>query len=313
MPRSPSRRARGFTLIELLVVIAIIAVLIGMLLPAVQKVREASARTTCQNNLKQLALALNAFENASGYFPPSRTTVSPQTAWSAHILPYIEQQNVYQIYVMTKDWNNAANYAAIQTQLKVFVCPDTPKSPRVDDTIPSQPAAGDYAVINALYLDWGTICFPSHVVYTSATDPRLVGALQPDKNTRITDITDGTSRTIIIAEDAGRPDMWGRDRFRWWAPAIPPCARPGQAGWADPNGEFKVDGSNPDGTIHGPCPLNCSNNSEIFAFHPSGANVAFVDGSVHFLSSTINLCVLATISTRSTGEPEVQYYNDFDF
>jgi prepilin-type processing-associated H-X9-DG protein len=79
---------------------------------------------------------------------------------------------------------------------------------------------------------------------------------------------------------------------------IPPV----EGGWADPNGAFSIDGSNPDGSIPGPCPLNCSNDSEVYSFHPNGANVVFADGSVHFLSSAINLCTLAKLSTRAGGE-----------
>src|SRR5437870_5677449 len=89
---------RAFTLIELLVVIAIIAVLIALLVPAVQKVREAAARTQCINNLKQLALAMHNYENTFKAFPPGRTTVSPEHSWSAFMLPYIEQDNVFKIY-----------------------------------------------------------------------------------------------------------------------------------------------------------------------------------------------------------------------
>src|SRR5476651_2374484 len=88
----------GFTLIELLVVIAIIAVLIALLVPAVQKVREAAARTQCLNNLKQLALAMHNYEAVFNAFPPGRTTETPMHSWTAFILPYLEQDNVFQIY-----------------------------------------------------------------------------------------------------------------------------------------------------------------------------------------------------------------------
>src|SRR5215467_14275276 len=111
----PSRR--GFTLIELLVVIAIIAVLIGLLLPAVQKVREAAARMACQNNLKQLGLGLHNYENAQGAFPPSYVlTVTPPAtvqaySWGVLILPYVEQDNLYRGYQFNQLINSAANEA----------------------------------------------------------------------------------------------------------------------------------------------------------------------------------------------------------
>src|SRR6476619_3413782 len=99
------RKRYGFTLIELLVVMAIIAVLIGLLVPAVQKVREAAARAQCQNNLKQLSLGLLNYENEHKHFPPGRATISPKSNWAAFVLPYIEQGMVAQLYDPTKDWD----------------------------------------------------------------------------------------------------------------------------------------------------------------------------------------------------------------
>src|SRR5262249_5862974 len=129
------RAARAFTLIELLVVIAIIAILIALLIPAVQKVRAAAARTQCSNNLKQLALAMHSYEGVYKAFPPGRTTVTPEHSWTAFMLPYIEQDNVFQMYNVHADWDDPSNYHAIQTQLSVFNCPSTPEGLRTDDTI----------------------------------------------------------------------------------------------------------------------------------------------------------------------------------
>src|SRR3954447_22125980 len=108
------RSRRGFTLIELLVVIAIIAVLIGLLLPAVQKVREAAARAKCQNNLKQLALSLHNFENANGYIQSSlRTSETGRQGWAIFLLPYFEQDNVFKKFDLTLGWNEGANNRAL--------------------------------------------------------------------------------------------------------------------------------------------------------------------------------------------------------
>jgi prepilin-type processing-associated H-X9-DG protein len=291
-------------LIELLVVIAIIAVLIGLLLPAVQKVREAAARATCANNLKQIGLALHSYVDTNKAFPPGRTTGSVEGApwypyqhsWSAAILPYIEQQNVFQAYKYGADWNDPQNYTAIQTQLAIFNCPSVPAGEREDTTITAKPACGDYSTLNAIKDFVGINCF-GLLRIESKDDPRLIGALVRDHRTRITDIQDGTSNTIMVAEDAGRPGAFALGGV---VETVNPVLQ--QGGWADPGAPFSIDGSNPDGTIPGPCSVNCSNNSEVYSFHMTGANVSFADGSVHYLLNNIDLCLLAALTTRSGGE-----------
>jgi prepilin-type N-terminal cleavage/methylation domain-containing protein/prepilin-type processing-associated H-X9-DG protein len=305
--RTRWHRRTGFTLIELLVVIAIIAVLIGLLLPAVQKVREAAARLSCQNNLKQIGLGVLNYESAQGGLPPSRTTglgagapyFPYQHSWTVALLPYIEQTASFDLYSYKADWNDPVNYPAIRTYLKLFNCPSTPKQPRADTTIATAPSAGDYHALNAIKNFVAINCFGLiHVI--NPDDPRLVGAMRRDKITKIAAITDGTSNTILVAEDAGRPPFYNAARQ-----IFDPTGKEG--GWADPNGAFSIDGSNPDGTIPGPCSLNCSNNSEVYAFHPNGANVVFADGSVHFLASNLDLCGLAALTTRAGGEAVPNY------
>jgi prepilin-type N-terminal cleavage/methylation domain-containing protein/prepilin-type processing-associated H-X9-DG protein len=308
-------RRVGFTLIELLVVIAIIGVLIFLLLPAIQKVREAARRISCQNNLKQIGLGVLNFESSQGGLPPSRTTQgSPlyngyQHSWSAALLPYIEQTASFNLYHYNRDWDFPDNREAIQTYLKLFNCPSTPEQPRVDTTISAQPSCGDYHAVNAIKWFVGVNCFGyTMTMHTDPDDPRLVGAMRRDRLTRVAEITDGTSNTILVAEDAGRPTFYNANRD-----VVPPIGGK-EGGWADPNGAFSIDGSNPDGRnddmgaiIPGPCPINCSNNSEVYSFHSSGANVVFADGSVHFLSSSIQLCTLAALVTRQGGEVVADY------
>jgi prepilin-type processing-associated H-X9-DG protein len=107
-----------------------------------------------------------------------------------------------------------------------------------------------------------------------------------------------------VAEDAGRPQWYNANREIFVPNPAPPN---GQAGWADPNGAFSIDGSYPNGQVPGPCPINCSNNSEVYSFHLGGANVVFADGSVHFLSSKMDLCVLSALVTRAGGEIVPEY------
>jgi prepilin-type processing-associated H-X9-DG protein len=284
----------------LLVVIAIIAVLIGLLVPAVQKVRDAAARTQCANNLKQLALAVHDYESAHKRFPPSRTTVSPEHSWSAFILPYIEQQTVAKLYDMKVDWNNPVNYNAVRTQLAIFNCPNSINpGERVDNNIASLPACGDYSTISAIKDFVAIDCF-GITGLKSTNDPRIVGALIKDQTTRITDIQDGTSNTILIAEDSARPDLYIYGGMR----GDPKIAGWKEGGWADPGAPFSIDGANHDGSVPGGCAMNCTNNSEMYSFHQGGANVAFADGSVRWLQESINLCVVAKLTTRAGAETE---------
>src|SRR5258706_1924922 len=137
-------RRRGFTLIELLVVIAIIAILIALLVPAVQQVRAAAARVQCTNNLKQIALAMHGYHNLHSAFPPGRTTETPMHSWTAFMLPFLEQDNVYKLYSFDVDWDHPKNFEAIRFQMPVFNCPATAPGERTDDNIAANPACGDY-------------------------------------------------------------------------------------------------------------------------------------------------------------------------
>jgi prepilin-type N-terminal cleavage/methylation domain-containing protein/prepilin-type processing-associated H-X9-DG protein len=296
------KRRCGFTLIELLVVIAIIAILIALLVPAVQKVRETAARLQCANNLKQIGLGMHNYAGVFKALPPSRTTGTVTTApyfpwqhsWSAALLPYIEQTATFNLYSYKTDWNNPANYAAVRTPMPVFMCPSTPNGGRFDTTIAAAPACGDYHAINSIKNFVAINCFGLPGL-NNINDPRIVGAMQRDALTRFTDITDGTSNTILVAEDAGRSPFYNQQRQ-----VFDPAGM--QGGWADGNGAFSIDGSNPDGSIPGPCAMNCSNNSELYSFHTGGVNVVYADGSVHFLRDNIDLCVLAALTTRSGNE-----------
>lgn len=138
------RKRHGFTLIELLVVIAIIAVLIGMLLPAIQKARESAYRSTCKNNLKQLGLACLSYESDRGTLPPSefkyedkaaKPEVKIEHGWAVHVLPYLDQNPLAQRYNLALDWSDPGNVAVVQIPLAIFQCPSTPTAKRIDNFI----------------------------------------------------------------------------------------------------------------------------------------------------------------------------------
>lgn len=303
------RRAPAFTLIELLVVIAIIAVLIGLLLPAVQKVREAASRMTCTNNLKQLGLALHNYHDTHTGLPPGRSDVKVAGKWIRHswvpyTLPYIEQENLYRQYRFTANWQDKVNDdptvpGPTRHFIKTLVCPSAPS--RTRGVTPSNTRAPlDYVAPNQRT--------PSSFLSPPIpADPTYIGVLGHTTTTqvvsrRLTEILDGTSNTLVLAEDAGRNQLWVMGKF--WSPNSPsgPWANPGAANIA-------IGGFNPAGTltppqnnIPGPCAINCINFHEIYAFHPSGANAVFADGSVRFLKATLSLNVLLYLVTRDRGE-----------
>jgi prepilin-type N-terminal cleavage/methylation domain-containing protein/prepilin-type processing-associated H-X9-DG protein len=288
MIRTIRNRAVAFTLVELLVVVAIIGVLVGLLLPAVQKIRETAHGISCSNNLKQIGLALHSYHDSKNFLPASDTAIPTSQSWVPYILPYIEQEPLYNQYNFNLNWTDV-NQTAVATPLKVFQCPSCPIQDRVDTTFTNpQPACGDYGAtrgVSPLLVTVGLIPAPAD----------FRGALYRNAKTQLTDITDGTSSTIMIGEDAGRPQLWN-------AGQLVPGGYASGGPWASPN--FTVNGSSYDGSISnvGPCGINCTNNREFYSFHPAGANAVFADGSVHMLRANIPLTVLTALVTRSGAE-----------
>lgn len=203
----------GFTLIELLVVIAIIAVLIGLLVPAVQKVREAANRMQCSNNLKQMAIAVHSHHDAKGAFPTSR--LDNRFTWMVEILPYIEQDGIFKQWNMNAGGFNAQPQAARETPVKTYFCPSrrSASTQAVTDTMdntttPANGAPADYAGVtgdsatgatNDYWWPVGTqpgcngIFRMSNDWSTTPSGPNRPG-------TRMADITDGTSNTAMVGE-----------------------------------------------------------------------------------------------------------------
>jgi prepilin-type N-terminal cleavage/methylation domain-containing protein/prepilin-type processing-associated H-X9-DG protein len=298
----PARnRPRGFTLIELLVVIAIIAILIGLLVPAVQKVREAAARMQCENNLHQLGLAMHSFESAHGGLPPRRQTASPFQGWGPLLLDYIEQTAMARGYSTQIDFFDPANRPYIGIPLKVFMCPSAP-NPRYINIVTttgiatgSTGAAGDYFTPNSVDAFW----WPQPQ-QANAADETNCPALLDNGYRRMTEITDGLSNTLLLSELSGRPDHYILGKKQpdnstlrlpyWWGP------------WASYNSCIYETWSGDGQTVGGFCTINCNNSWGIYSFHTGGANALYCDGSVHFLAVGLNRDVFASLVTHAGGE-----------
>jgi prepilin-type N-terminal cleavage/methylation domain-containing protein len=324
-------RHQGFTLIELLVVIAIIAILIGLLLPAVQKVREAAARSQCSNNLKQLGLAINNFESTYSTLPsggegtdfanfPTGPSQFDNFSFFTLILPYVEQGNIYNQMTVTAYYESTPNnIAAAQNVVKTFLCPSNAL----------RPSSGKDSK-GFGYTDYGPTCYTDIDPTTGLRNKptRVNGALHWVGNTgapgqlggsKMGDITDGTSQTIAVAEDCGRVE-----------PQVSPYADPTGGGnnglrafwrWAEPDTAFGVSGP-PSGTMGtavnnnaspvnggtGPSACNwittnnCGPNDEIFSFHTAGALVVFVDGHVELLKAGMDSRICRFLVTSSGGD-----------
>ncbi|AMV24333.1 hypothetical protein VT84_08045 [Gemmata sp. SH-PL17] len=284
----------GFTLIELLVVIGIVAVLMALLLGAVQQARAAAARLKCANNLAQLGLALHGHHDTTGALPPGVTPdraneLYPRMSWHTRLLPHLEQKPLWDVtaaaYTQSRDPFAAPPHTGLATPLAVFGCP-----------LDSRTQAPQYAREKR----WVALTSYVGVLGTDLFHPN--GVLYAGSKTRLVDISDGTSNTVMVGERPPSSDMW----YGWWYAGV------GQLQTGSPDMLLGVREINTGGYVNWFCPATpyefaagrLDDQCSVFHYwslHPRGAQFLSADGSVHFLTYSAATILLA-LATRAGGE-----------
>ncbi len=301
----------AFTLIELLVVIAIIAVLIGLLLPAVQKVREAASRMSCSNNLKQIGLALHNYHDRNDRFPPGYTAnamtadgTGPGWGWAAHLLPDLEQDNLHRTIRFDLSLTAPENAFAVGTDVKFLRCPSDPRQEpiRPADFVTTGGLTGNLGRSNYVgcygntpFLNESPAVLTTHLMIDGISGK---GLFFRNSRTRIADVTDGTSNSIAVGEKSAKHTLAS------WAGVLP------GATWRSANDTATFGGiptNLPAAMVLGHAcrqhpPSAAAGVAEDFsAAHPAGVNFLFLDGSVHVVKTSVNMGTYPFTATIADG------------
>lgn len=325
-------RSEGFTLVELLVVIAIIGILVGITMPVLSSARELARRAQCQNNLKNLGLAISTFTAQYERFPPAATT-APEHSIIMYLLPYLEEGNIQDQIDLSQDWDEVNNENITKSIHigGVLVCPSAPElrietsfgnqstvninDKQISDYAPAKNLNANAAKLVNTYggfkLDWIANLVGSMI----STDqrgippsPKWDGMLQEFDNLksgaiRPAHIRDGLSNTIMFLEVGGRPEHYINGKSQNQYATVDGSPNDGSINtnnkfrWAAHQLAITIDRTCGDGSM-----INCSNAGEVYSFHTGGANFCFGDGSIHFLEESLAPEVFVSLYTMAGGD-----------
>ena len=324
---------RGLTLVELLVVVAIVAVLVGMLLPAVQKVRAAAARGSCQNNLKQLGVAAHGYHAVHDRLPPGSSGGPAQASAHVFLLPHLEQGAAYQQFNLGVDVSNAPeNYPSRTVQVPVLLCPADPSTGQVADPSPPPGITPAPSGRCNYYGNAGAHGWWRDAAGSAVKPADRAGVFGLNTRVRLADVTDGASNTALLAEvkRGARPGNSEVDVTRvspaaWNTPGTDPGTNPNNltppAACGTPTAVINYAGLQyyagvqpvtalythtvPPNSRGRDCMLSTTQDQFHLAarsYHPGGVNVCFADGSVRFVPSSVSFDLWRALGTRTGGE-----------
>lgn len=315
--------------VEALVIAAAVFLFISILGPCLLAAREGSRETQCQEHLRQLGAAFQKYETAKRGFPPRRAGFNdgrPYGGWGSVVLAYIDEAAVPRGYDQERDFFDPKNRPIVETQLPTMLCPASPASrfvqiqsqastkstnPDKDTVFTCQAAVSDFIAANGVLLPRN-----GYGINALAEEQGIGNQRQPmtdNANLPLSKITDGVSNTLLLIEQAGRPDVW-RNRTKKAGGGqfgLSPNARGAWAGWGSIafGAADAATGETPGRGDGADCSVNCNNWFGIYGFHEGGANVLFCDGSVRFVSTKLDPLTFAYLTIRDDGH--IIHHGDF--